>query len=211
MKCVCSYPVMQLISSLNEWLVLKSPPALYLSYNVFCVSGRERCGACDGREWRTNGDVRRVKGASTVCLSLAGHDGILPRGSLLPPPSILLSSPLSPPLPSSEFTSLPLLFSSRHPHHNRSISYSVSTLDLEEKSSLLLLGFFYIFFSFSSLPPMDACLERLPSLCSSFSLIFTSYSSTSAFSSALAGYVFLQHATSVHHLDLCNGAAPASH
>lgn len=27
----------------------------------------------------------------------------------------------------------------------------------------------------------------------------------------LAGYVFLQHAASVHRADLCNGAAPASY
>lgn len=174
------------------------------------MSERERCGACDGREWRTNEDVRRMEGASTACLSLARHDGILPWGSLLPPPSILLSSPLSSTLPSSEFTSLPLLFSSRHPHHNRSISYSVSNLDLEERSSVLLV--FNFFFLSSSLPLKDFCSERLLSLCSSFSLFFTSHSSTSAFSSSvLAGYVFLQHATSVHHLDLCNGAAPASH
>lgn len=169
---------------------------------------RERCGGWDGREWRTNEDARRVEGASTACLLLAGHDGILPRGSLLPPPSILFSSPLSSPLPPSVFTSLPLPLSSRHPHHNRNISYSVSNLDLEQKSSVF---FFFLFFSSSSLPPMDACLEPLLSLSSSFSDFFTSYSSTSAFSSSLlVGYVFLQHATSVHHPDLCNGAAPAS-
>lgn len=156
-------------------LVLKSHPALYLSNNVFCVSERERCGACDGWEWRTNEDVRRVERASTACLSLARHDGIFPRGSLLPPPSILLSSPLPLPLPSSVFTSLPLLFSSRHPHHNRSISFSVSNLDLEKKTSVLL--FLTFFFSFSSLLPMDACLERILSICSLFSLFFTSYSS----------------------------------
>lgn len=110
----------------------------------------EGCGACDGREWRTNEDVRRVEGASTACLPLAGHDGILPRGSLLPPLSILLSSPLSSALPPSVFTSLPLPLSSRHPHPTRSIRYSVSNLDLEEKSSVLLLGFFFLLFIFTS-------------------------------------------------------------
>lgn len=190
----------------HRWLVFKSRPALYFSNNVFCVSERERCGACDGRKWRTNEDVRRVEGASTACLSLAKHDGILPRGSPLPPPSVLLLSPLSSPLPPSVFTSLPLPLSGRHPHHNRSISYSVSNLDLEEKSCVFLH-----FFPSSSSPSMDACSEPLLSLSSLFSLFFTSHSFTSAFSSSvLAGYVFLQHATSVHHPDLCNGAAPAS-
>lgn len=125
----------------HTWLVLKSHPALYFSNNVFCVSERERFGACDGREWGTNEDVRRVEGASTACFSLARHDGILPRGPPLPPPSVLLLSPLSSPLPPSVFTSLPLLLSGRHPHHNRSISYSVSNLDLEEKSCVFLIFF----------------------------------------------------------------------
>lgn len=193
------------------WLILKSPPALWFSSNVFFVPERERCGGCDGWEWRTNEDVRGVEGASTACLPLARHDGILPRGSLLPPPSTLLSSPLSSPLPPSVFSSLPLLLSSRHPHQNRSISCSVSNLDLEQKSSVFLFFLLLFCFSSSSLPPLDACMEPPLSLSSSFSLFFTSYSSTSAFSSSLlAGYVFLQHATSFHHPDLCNGAAPAS-
>lgn len=169
----------------------------------------EGCGACDGREWRTNEDVRRVEGASTACLPLAGHDGILPRGSLLPPLSILLSSPLSSALPPSVFTSLPLPLSSRHPHPTRSIRYSVSNLDLEEKSSVLLLGFFFALHLYL---PWTPAWSFLFSLSSSFSLIFSAYTSTSALSSSvLAGYVFLQHATSVHHPDPCNGAARASH
>lgn len=150
---------------------------------MYSVCQTERCSACDGREWRTNEDVRRVEGASTACLSLARHDGILPRGSFLPPPSIPLLSPLSSPLPPSVLTSLPLLLSSRHPHHNRSISYSVSNLDLEKKRSVFLFCLLH-FFPSSSLPPVDACSELLLFLSFSFSVLFTSYSSTSAFSSS---------------------------
>lgn len=75
----------------------------------------------------------------------------------LPPPSC---SPLkSSPLPPSVFASLPLLLSSRHPHHNRSISYNVSNLDLGDKSLgfLFICCFFLHFFPSSSLPPIDAC------------------------------------------------------
>lgn len=152
-----------------------------------------------------------MEGASTACFPLAGHDGILPRGSLLPPSSILHSSPFSSPLPPSICVhlppSLPPLPSSRHPHHNRSISYNVSILDLKEKSCFSFLCFFS---SLHHLPFMDACSDFPLSLSSSFNLLFTSCSSTSALSSALlAGYVFLQHATSTHHPDLCNGDAPA--
>lgn len=142
-----------------------------------CIRCRER--------W-TNEDVRRVEGASTACLSLAGHDGILPRGSFLPPsllhPSCSLLRSHQPSLPPSVFTSLPLLFSSRHPHHNRSISYSVSNLDLEKKALCCLFDIFS-----SSIPPMDACLDLPLSICSLLSFFFASLCSTSAFSSSQLG------------------------
>ncbi len=83
-------------------------------------------------------------------------------------PSILLSSPLSSPLPPSVFTSLPLLLSSRHPHHNRSISYSVSNLDVEEKSCF---GFFTFFsplhFHLPWMPAWSFFSPSVPSLLSS--------------------------------------------
>lgn len=152
--------------------------------------------------------MRRVEGVSTACLSLARHDDILPRGSLLPPPSILLSALITPP---SICVHLPLLLNSRHPHHNRSLSYSLAFWTRRRR--LCFGGGFFVSFFFLFIFTSHGCLlgaSSLPQFL--FSLFFTSYFSTSACpSSVLAGYVFLQHATSVHHPDLCNGAAPASY
>lgn len=44
-------------------------------------------------------------------------------------------------IPRSICVHLPLLNSSRFPHHNRSFSFSVSHFDAEEKSSALIFGF----------------------------------------------------------------------
>lgn len=71
--------------------------------------------------------------------------------------------------------------------HNRNISYSVSNLDVEEKSFV----FFYFFnlFSSSSLPHKDACLKLLLTLNFSFCHFFTFYSTTSVFSSSGIGWL----------------------
>lgn len=113
-----------------------------------------------------------MEGVSTACLSLARHDDILPRGSLLPPPSILLSALITPP---SICVHLPLLLNSRHPHHNRSLSYSLAFWT-RRRRLCFGGGFFVSFFSSSSLPPMDAYLELLlsHSSCSPSSLPPTS-------------------------------------
>lgn len=64
-------------------------------------------------------------------------------------------------IPSSICVHRPLLFNSRCPHHNRSLSFSVGHLDLEEKRSALLLRLipFFFFFPSSSLHPTVAFLE----------------------------------------------------
>lgn len=126
----------------------------------------------------------------------------------LPPPSILLSALITPP---SICVHLPLLLNSRYPHHNRSLRYSLAFWTRRRRlcfgGGFLVFGFFLFIFT------SHGCLlgaSSLPQFL--FSLFFTSYFSTSACpSSVLAGYVFFQHATSVHHPDLCNGAAHASY
>lgn len=128
--------------------------------------------------------------------------------SIHPP---LLSALITPP---SICVQLPPMLNSHQPHHNRSLSYSISILDLEEKSSVLVGGFFCCWFVFSCLHLyLHGCLVGSSSLYQFLlSLFFTPYIFTSICSSpVLPGYVFLQHATSVCHPDLCNGAAPANY
>lgn len=138
-----------------------------------------------------------MEGASTAGLSLASHDGILPRGPpLLLGPSIRPAPLLShqPSLPPSALDSLPLLLGSCHPHHNRSISYSLSNPNLGEISRVVVvfLSFFPTFASCSAhgfLPGVLSVLQ-FPSLSK-----LPSAPSTSAFSSSAllctAGWQFL--------------------
>lgn len=141
-----------------------------------------------------------MEGASTGCLSLARHDDIFPRGSLLLPPSILLSAHITPP---SICVHLPLLLNSRHPHHNRSVSYSLAFWTRRRHC-------FGVFVFPLFLPPLDTYLELslFLSSCSLSSSPPSSLPQPAPFLCWLA--MFLQHATSVHHPDLCNGATPAS-
>lgn len=117
---------------------------------------------------------------------------------------LLLSVHITPP---SICVHLPLLLNSRHPHHNRSVSYSLAFWTRRRHC----FGVFFFLFFPSFLPPLDAYLE-LPLFlrsCSLSSLPPTSLPQPAPFLCWLA--VFLQHATSVHHPDLCNGATPASY
>lgn len=133
---------------------------------------------------------------------------LLLRPSIRPAP--LLSHP--PSLPPSALDSLPLLLGSCHPHHNRSISYSLSNPNLGEISRVVVvfLSFFPTFASCSAhgfLPGVLSVLQ-FPSLSKLPSAPSTSAFSSSALHCWLA--ISLTRYLSHHHLDLCIGDTPAS-
>lgn len=111
-------------------------------------------------------------------------------------------------IPSSICAHRPLLCNSRCPHHNRSLSFSVGHLDLEEKRSALmwrLIPFFLFFFPSSSLHPAVAFLELLVYFPQLYLLLLHL-----CLPLLCVGRCCLcHHVTSVRDPDLCNGAAHA--
>lgn len=124
----------------------------------------------------------------------------------LPPPSVQLSSSLPP----SVFTSIACLTVAIH---NRSLSFSVSYLNLEEKNSVLVLCFLFCFACFvflpSSLHCMDAYMELLLSVSSCSPSSLPPLPPPSPLLSWLAIF-FSQHPASFYNADLFNGAAHGS-
>lgn len=108
-------------------------------------------------------------------------------------------------IPSSICVHRPLLCNSRCPHHNRSLSFSVGHLDLEEKRSALMLRLIPFFFFSSSLHPTVAFLELLVYFPQLYLLLLHL-----CLPLLCVGWCcFCHHVTSVRDPDLCNGAAHA--
>lgn len=127
-------------------------------------------------------------------------------------PSSLLHPSCSPPLssPSLHLCSPPSLscLAVALPITTGALAIALAIWTWRGKKHFFFLFFRTIFFHHLSLPWMFAS-SFYPTVHHSVSHLPDSITSASS-SSLLAGYAFLQHATSVHHPDLCNGAAPVS-
>lgn len=128
----------------------------------------------------------------------------------LPPPSSTRPALIIPP---SICVHLDRLLNSCYTHHNRSLCFSVSYLNLEEKNSVLVFCFLFFFACFvyfpSSLHSMDAYMELLLSVSSCSPSSLPPLPPPSPLLSWLAIF-FSQHPASFYNADLFNGAAHGS-